>query len=78
MMKIFADFCQFSAGKNDVSLKKQSYDHIFSKTSSTRSKKTADIVAKFLGENIFKITASFPQLAKLVTCKVQRPVFNCS
>jgi hypothetical protein len=51
MIIIFCDFRQFSAEKNGVFLKIQSYDQIFAKASSSLSK-NANIFANVFGENI--------------------------
>jgi hypothetical protein len=48
--------------KFGVFLINQCYDQIFSKSSSSLSKKIANNFAKFFGENIFKIITSVPVL----------------
>jgi hypothetical protein len=54
MIRIFGDFCQFSAKKLAFFLKNQCYDQILAKSSSSLSKKTPNIFANFFGENIIK------------------------
>jgi hypothetical protein len=51
---------QFFGEKIGVFLKKQCYDHIFAKTGSSLSTKTASIFAKCFGENLFEIIISVP------------------
>jgi hypothetical protein len=58
MITIFCDFCQFSAKKMAFS-QNQCYDEIFATTSSS-SRKNANIFGKSFGENISKIILSVP------------------
>jgi hypothetical protein len=61
---IFCDFCQFSAEKFGVLLKKQCYDKIFAKTSISARKKRQFFGQKN-GENILSIITSVSGWSRL-------------
>jgi hypothetical protein len=80
MIIIFGDFCQFSTKKIGVFLKNQCYDHFFQKLAVVWAK-TANIFAKFFGENIFKIITPVPvyRPADLHNCQKSpkvRPIWS--
>jgi hypothetical protein len=60
MIAIFCYFCQISAKKIVVFLKKQCYDEIFAKILAVIRAKNAYFFAKFVAENIFKFRTSVP------------------
>jgi hypothetical protein len=59
MIEFFAIIAHFRR-EIGVLLKKQCYDKIFTKTSSSLSKKVPNFFAKFFGENILQIITSVP------------------
>jgi hypothetical protein len=60
MVKIFGDFCQFSAEKVEFFLKNQYYDQIFVQFSFILSQK-----GHFLDDNVSKIITLDPNLANI-------------